>query len=54
MSHGRVALKQGLYTVNLDSRDATLNLDALYSGDNERFHEGVAACDCVGTPSLFP
>ena len=31
MSHGRVALKQGFDSVNLDLQDATLNLDALES-----------------------
>jgi len=29
VSRGRVALKPGFYTVDLDSQDATLNLDAI-------------------------
>ena len=37
VSHGRVALKQGFYTVNHDSRDAKINLDALSDETGRRF-----------------
>ena len=43
MSHRRVALKQGLYTLKLESRDATLHLDGLSSTGDEKAYQSYPA-----------